>query len=328
VTMIRILLTGAAGFIGSHLLQRLVEDGHHVRAFVRYNSQNQWGWLETLPPSFLKSVEVWRGDLKDSEAVRKAVEGIEVVYHLAAVISIPYSYVNPLDIVQTNVLGTANLLNACLYSKSLVRFVHTSTSEVYGTARFTPINEDHQQQAQSPYSASKIAADKLVESYHRSFSLPATIIRPFNTFGPRQSCRAIIPSIIGQAAYGGAVKVGSLSPVRDFCYVADTVAGFIAVTSVEGAVGRVVNLGTGRGITIEALAKTILKLMGSNAELVVEDVRVRPELSEVMELVCDPSLARSLSGWTATYSLEAGLQETIAWMRDNLHRYKPEFYNI
>ena len=321
-------MTGAAGFIGSHLTQRLVEDGHRVRVFVRYNSQNNWGWLDVLPPSVIREIEVHRGDLKDPEAVRKAVEGIDVIYHLAALISIPYSYVNPLDLVQTNVLGTANVLNACLSSKSLVKLVHTSTSEVYGSALFTPITEEHPLQAQSPYSASKIAADKLAESYHRSFGLPVATIRPFNTFGPRQSSRAIIPSLIVQALRGETVRVGSLDPIRDFCFVADTVSGFLAVASAEGSAGRVLNIGTGTGIAIGQLVQTILKMLGSKAEVVVEQSRRRPERSEVMELVCDASRAKAVTGWTAGVSLDAGLRETIAWMRENQQRYKPDIYNF
>ena len=326
--MSRVLVTGAAGFIGSHLTQRLVEDGHRVRVFVRYNSQNNWGWLDVLPPSVIREIEVHRGDLKDPEAVRKAVEGIDVIYHLAALISIPYSYVNPLDLVQTNVLGTANVLNACLSSKSLVKLVHTSTSEVYGSALFTPITEEHPLQAQSPYSASKIAADKLAESYHRSFGLPVATIRPFNTFGPRQSSRAIIPSLIVQALRGETVRVGSLDPIRDFCFVADTVSGFLAVASAEGSAGRVLNIGTGTGIAIGQLVQTILKMLGSKAEVVVEQSRRRPERSEVMELVCDASRAKAVTGWTAGVSLDAGLRETIAWMRENQQRYKPDIYNF
>lgn len=326
--MSRVLVTGAAGFIGSHLTQRLVEGGHRVRVFVRYNSQNNWGWLDVLPPSVIREIEVHRGDLKDPEAVRKAVEGIEVIYHLAALISIPYSYVNPLDLVQTNVLGTANVLNACLSSKSLVKLVHTSTSEVYGSALFTPITEEHPLQAQSPYSASKIAADKLAESYHRSFGLPVATIRPFNTFGPRQSSRAIIPSLIVQALRGETVRVGSLDPIRDFCFVADTVSGFLAVASAEGSAGKVLNIGNGTGIAIGQLVQTILKMLGSKAEVVVEQSRRRPERSEVMELVCDASRAKAVTGWTAGVSLDAGLRETIAWMRENQQRYKPEIYNF
>jgi len=324
----RVLVTGAAGFIGSHLTQRLVEDGHRVRVFVRYNSQNNWGWLDVLPPSVIREIEVHRGDLKDPEAVRKAVEGIDVIYHLAALISIPYSYVNPLDLVQTNVLGTANVLNACLSSKSLVKLVHTSTSEVYGSALFTPITEEHPLQAQSPYSASKIAADKLAESYHRSFGLPVATIRPFNTFGPRQSSRAIIPSLIVQALRGETVRVGSLDPILDFCFVADTVSGFLAVASAEGSAGRGLNIGTGTGIAIGQLVQTILKMLGSKAEVVVEQSRRRPERSEVMELVCDASRAKAVTGWTAGVSLDAGLRETIAWMRENQQRYKPDIYNF
>lgn len=323
----RVLVTGAAGFIGSHLTQRLVEEGNQVRAFIRYNSQNHWGWLEALPPIVLKEVEVYRGDLKDAEAVRRAVKGMEVIYHLGALISIPYSYVNPLDIVQTNIFGTANLLNACLGSTSLVKFVHTSTSEAYGTARFTPITEEHPLQAQSPYAASKIGADKLAESYYKSFGLPVAIIRPFNTYGPRQSCRAIIPSIITQVYRGGTVRVGSLMPTRDFCYVPDTVSGFLAVASTSGTVGRVLNIGTGSGVTMEKLVSIIMTMMGSKAEVVVEKGRIRPEKSEVLKLICDATLAKSLAGWAPKYSLEMGLRETIAWMRENMHRYKPEIYN-
>jgi len=326
--MSRVLVTGAGGFIGSHLTQRLVESGHDVRAFVRYNSLNHWGWLETLPSTILARIEICRGDIRDSEAVRKAVLDRDLVYHLAALMSIPYSYVNPTDIVQTNVLGTLNVLNACAESKALQRLVHTSTSEVYGTARFTPITEEHPLQAQSPYSASKIAADKLAESYHRSFGLPVTVIRPFNTFGPRQSGRAIIPSIIIQAIWGKTIKVGNIEPVRDFCYVEDTVSGFLAMTESKEAVGRVFNIGTGVGLSINNLIQTILRLLESRAEVVAEQSRIRPERSEVMELVCDANQAKSVTGWSPMHSFEKGLQETIHWIKSNKERYKPEIYNL
>lgn len=326
--MSRVLITGAGGFIGSHLAEHLTSEGHQVRAFVRYNSQNQWGWLDTLSLSSLKAIEIVRGDLKDPEAVRKATAGMEIVYHLGALISIPYSYVNPVDIVQTNVLGTLNVLNACLESKSLKKLVHTSTSEVYGTARFTPITEEHPLQAQSPYAASKVAADKLVESYHRSFGLPAAIIRPFNTFGPRQSARAIIPSIIIQAMSGKTIKVGNLEPVRDFCYVTDTVRAFLAVASARDSTGRVLNIGTGQGITIKELVETITAMLKAKVVLTVEHKRVRPEQSEVMQLICDASQAKSVTEWSPMYTLKNGLQETIRWMKVNRHRYKPEVYNV
>ncbi len=326
--MSRVLITGAAGFIGSHLVETLAREGCDVRAFVRYNARNDWGWIESLSPALMKRVEVFRGDIKDSEAVHKAVKDMEVVYHLAALISIPYSYVNPLDIVQTNIVGTANVLNACLGSQSLKKLVSTSTSEVYGTARTVPITEDHPLQAQSPYAASKIAADKLCESYHKSFDLPVATIRPFNTYGPRQSSRAVIPSIIVQALHASTVKIGSTAPIRDFCFVADTVAGFRAVADSTESTGKVLNTGTGVGVTIGEVAQKILDLLGSNAELVVEEERVRPGKSEVMRLLADSSEAFRKTGWRAEHSLEDGLSETIAWMKANSEGYKPDLYNF
>lgn len=326
--MSRALVTGAGGFIGSQLTERLVREGHEVRAFIRYNSQNHWGWLENAPPAILDGIHIHQGDLRDPESVRKAVAGMEVVYHLGALISIPYSYTSPTDIVQTNVGGTLNMLNACVESKTLRRLVHTSTSAVYGTARFTPITEDHPLQAQSPYSASKIAADKLVESYHRSFGVPATIIRPFNIYGPRQSPRAMIPSIIIQALRGNVVKVGSLEPVRDFCFVEDTINGFLAGAASNRAAGEVLNLGTGVGIGIKELVEVILGMLGSTAQVVTEQARIRPEQSKVMQLICDRSRAGSALDWRPAYSLQQGLSETIRWMQQHLDRYKADFYNI
>jgi NAD dependent epimerase/dehydratase len=324
----KVLVTGAAGFIGSHLVERLAEEGFDVRAFVRYNARNDWGWLEALPRDLSKRIEVFRGDIKDSEAVHRAVADAEVVYHLAALISIPYSYVNPLDIVQTNTVGTANILNACLRSKSLKKLVATSTSEVYGTARSVPISEEHPLQAQSPYSASKIGSDKLCESYHKSFDLPVATIRPFNTYGPRQSMRAVIPSIIVQALSGKIVKVGSTSPERDFCYVADTVSGFRAVADSPESIGRVLNVGTGVGVTIEQVARKILKLMDSDADLVTQEERVRPDESEVMRLVCDSSEAQRWLKWRPKYSIDEGLATTISWFKVNASGYKPDLYNF
>ena len=322
--MKRVLVTGAAGFIGSHLTEALVKRGDRVRAFIRYNSTNSWGWLDAT--EVRKELEVVRGDLKDGDAVRRAVKGVEIVYHLGALIAIPYSYVHPNDVVQTNVLGTLHVLQACLETSA--RLVHTSTSEVYGTALHVPIDEEHPLRAQSPYSATKIGADKLAESFYLSFKLPVTTVRPFNTYGPRQSARAVIPTIIGQALSGDRVRLGRLDPVRDLTYVEDTVRGFLLAGEKEEGVGRVLNLGVGKATTIGDLAKKIIALVGRAVTLEIDPERVRPEASDVMKLVSDPSRAKKVLGWEAAVGLDEGLRRTIDWMRQNLERFKPEIYNL
>jgi len=322
------LVTGAGGFIGSHLTEELVRHGEDVRAFVRYNSRDDRGLLEELPKEIRSQVDVVMGDLKDPEGVRKAVRGCRKIFHLGALIAIPYSYVHPFDFVQTNVVGTANLLNACLETSDVERIVHTSTSEVYGTARYTPIDEKHPLQAQSPYSASKIAADKLAESYFLSFNLPVATLRPFNTFGPRQSLRAVIPTIISQALEGKRIKLGNTTPRRDFLFVKDTVRGFIALGKCEEAVGKAVNIGVGQDISIEEVMKKILGLMGKEGQVETEERRIRPEKSEVMQLLSDTRQAQALFQWAPKYTLEDGLRETIEWYRRNLSRFKVGSYPL
>lgn len=321
-----VLVTGAGGFIGSHLTERLVRDGHRVRAFVRYNGRDDRGHLDRLDAEVRGSVEVYRGDLKDPEAVRKAVAGREWVFHLGALIAIPYSYENPLDVVQTNVVGTAHVLDACRSSDALQRVVLTSTSEVYGTAQFVPIDESHPLRGQSPYAASKIGSDALGESYHRSFGLPVAVLRPFNTFGPRQSARAIIPTIISQALSRPVVRLGSLDPRRDLTYVKDTAAGFVAIAGCDGAVGRVVNVGRGSDVTIGELVERIAARLGRPIAVEADPQRVRPTASEVGRLLAGTALARELFGWEPRYSLDEALDETIAWVRENLDRFQVDRY--
>jgi NAD dependent epimerase/dehydratase len=321
-----VLVTGAGGFIGSHLVERLVQDGHRVRAFVRYNGRDDRGHLEALPADVQAEVEVHRGDLKDPTAVLRAVEGREWVFHLGALIAIPYSYQNPLDVVQTNVVGTAHVLDACRASATLQRVVLTSTSEVYGTALRVPIDEGHPLQGQSPYAATKIAADALGESYFRAFSLPVTILRPFNTFGPRQSARAIIPTIISQALSRPVVRLGRLDPRRDLTYVTDTVAGFVAIAGCDAAMGRAVNIGRGEDISIGELVETIGRRMGRPIRVESEEQRLRPAASEVERLLAGTALARNLWGWRPRYSLEQGIDGTIAWVEKNLHRFRVDTY--
>lgn len=321
-----VLVTGAAGFIGSHLVEWLVRDGHRVRAFIRYNGRDDRGHLDGLPAEIRREVEVERGDLKDPEAVRRAIGGREWVFHLGALIAIPYSYQNPLDVLQTNVQGTAHVLDACRASDALDRVVLTSTSEVYGTARYVPIDEAHPLQGQSPYAATKIGSDALGLSYQRSFDLPVAILRPFNTFGPRQSARAIIPTIISQALSRSAVRLGSLEPRRDLTYVKDTAAGFAAIAACDAAIGRVVNIGRGEDITIGALVDRIAARLGRPIRVETDPQRVRPAASEVGRLLAGTKLAEELWGWEPRYSLDQGLDETIAWVRENLDRFRVDEY--
>ncbi|MDI7258444.1 MAG: GDP-mannose 4,6-dehydratase [Thermodesulfobacteriota bacterium] len=323
----RVLVTGAGGFIGSHLTERLVELGTNVRVFVRYNSRNDLGLIELLPHVIQKTLEIVRGDLKDPDAVRKAVKDQEVIFHLGALIAIPYSYVHPMDFVQTNILGTTHILAAC-QDYEIEKLVYTSTSEVYGTAQYTPINEEHPLRGQSPYSASKIGADKLAESYHRAFRLPVAILRPFNTFGPRQSARAVIPTIISQALSSGEVRLGSLHPTRDLLYVQDTVEGFIKIAESMAATGEVINVGSGKEISIGKLASKILQILGKPDNIVIDETRVRPENSEVERLICDYSKAKRLLNWEPKVPLDEGLKRTIEWITGHMNRYKVDRYNV
>jgi NAD dependent epimerase/dehydratase len=323
----KVLVTGAGGFIGSHLVERLVELGARVRALVRYNSRNDWGLLELLPAAVKDHLEVVAGDITDPFGVARALAGCEVVFHLAALIAIPYSYIAPSQFVAVNCGGTLNLLEAAR-QQDVECFVHTSTSETYGTAQYTPIDENHPLKGQSPYSASKIGADKLAESYYLSFGVPVATIRPFNTYGPRQSARAVIPAIISQALSGEVVRLGSLTPERDVNYVSDMVEGFIKVAESPRAIGEVINIGSGKSVSIGELAESIVDLLGGNKRIITEDQRVRPEASEVMELLCDNRKARELLGWKPQKSLEEGLARTISYIEGNLSRYKPEIYNV
>lgn len=322
----RVLVTGAGGFIGSHLIERLVRDGHEVRALIRYTGRGDQGNLGDLPADIRASLEVVRGDLKDPVSVREAVGGREWVFHLGALIAIPYSYENPYDFVQTNVLGTAHVLDACRSSSTLERLILTSTSEVYGTARRVPIDEDHPLRGQSPYAASKIGADALGESYHRSFGMPVAILRPFNTFGPRQSARAIIPTIISQALARPVVRLGRLDPRRDLTYVKDTAAGFAAIAACDQAVGRAVNIGRGEDVSIGDLVEIIGRLLGRTITVESDAARVRPAKSEVERLLAGTTLAGDLWGWKPAYSLEQGLSETIAWIADHADRFQVDSY--
>ena len=308
-----VLVTGAAGFIGSHLVERLAAGGAQVRAFLRYDSQNRLGHLTELPAEVLAKVEIVRGDLKDPEAVRAAVDGREIVFHLGALIAIPFSYQNPTDYVQTNIIGTLHVLNACRDAK-VGRLIQTSTSEIYGSAQFVPITLAHPRRGQSPYAASKIAADALAESYARSFDLPVVIVRPFNTYGPRQSPRAVIPTIIGQALAGDTIRLGSTDPTRDFLYVADTVAGFMAAaTTPDLTPGLELQLGSGIETAIRDVVIKVGDLLGKRLRVKTEDKRIRPPASEVDRLLCDPSETTHRTGWEARVSLENGLRQTINW---------------
>lgn len=323
-----VVVTGAGGFIGSHLTEELVRRGANVKAFVHYNSRNNWGLLELSEKSILEKVEVVAGDITDPFFVKIVTKDTDIVFHLAALIGIPYSYTAPESYVNVNIKGTLNVLQAGL-ENNIGKIVHTSTSETYGTAEYTPIDELHPLKGQSPYSASKIGADKLAESYFRSFDLPVATIRPFNTFGPRQSARAIIPTIITQAMVKSEVHIGSLSPVRDLTFVKDTVNGFIEVGTSEKSVGEVINVGTGSGVTIGELLKKILRILEKDEIPVFEDKdRVRPDRSEVMELICDNSKAKHLLNWSPKYTLNEGLAETIEWMQKHTNLYKTEKYVV
>ena len=321
----RILVTGAGGFIGSHLTERLVEEGASVRAMIHYNALGTLGWLDQSP--LKDKIEVVAGDITDRDSARQVVKGVDVVFHLAALIAIPYSYQAPESYVRTNVLGTLNVLQAAR-EFGVTRVVHTSTSEVYGTARTVPISESHPLQGQSPYSASKIGADKMAEAFQLSFEVPVVTVRPFNTFGPRQSARAVIPTIISQCLAGSTVKLGSLHPTRDLNFVSNTVEGFLLAATAPKAIGQVINLGSGREISIGALAQLIADLTGTKIQINEESVRLRPTGSEVERLLADASLARQLLGWEPRVSLEEGLKLTITWMRNHQHKYRSDVYVI
>jgi len=323
----KVLVTGAGGFIGSHLTERLVELGAQVRAFVRYNSRNDWGLIESLPMHILNELKVIAGDLKDFGAVKNAVKDTEIVFHLGALIAIPYSYINPGDVVQTNVIGSLNILNASK-EYGVEKVIHTSTSEVYGTARYVPIDEKHPLQAQSPYAASKIGADKLAESFHLSYDLPVATIRPFNTYGPRQSARAVIPTIITQALSNYEVRLGAMYPTRDFTYIEDTVEGFIKVAESHRTIGEVINIGSGQEISIGDLADKIVSLTGRDVEIASDATRIRPEKSEVNRLLADNSKAKELLQWEPTISMEEGLRKTIEWISEHINIYKVDIYNV
>lgn len=318
----RVLVTGAGGFIGSHLTERLVHEGADVRAFIRYTSNGRRGLLDLLPDDMRGQIDIRFGDLGDGEAIRDAMRDRDVVFHLGALIAIPYSYINPVDVFRVNVRATQNVLSAAR-DLGTQRVVHTSTSEVYGTARYAPIDEEHPIQAQSPYSASKIAADAMVKSYHLSFDLPVATLRPFNTFGPRQSGRAVIPTIVAQALFSDRIELGSLTPTRDLTYVGDTVEGFLAVGHHEAALGRVTNVGTGREISIGDLAEMVKGLVGRDTPVVTSDTRVRPDKSEVFRLICNADWARENLGWRDAVTLEEGLGKVIDFIRAH-----PEWVNI
>ena len=320
-----VLVTGAGGFIGSHLAEALARTGAKTRALIRYNSQGRKGWLEQ---SDLKAdIEVIWGDIREADSVKNALRGVDVVFHLAALIGIPYSYVSPSSYVSTNIVGTLNVLQESL-RQGVSQVVHTSTSEVYGTAQRVPITEDHPLHAQSPYSATKIAADKLAESFHRSFGLPISIVRPFNTYGPRQSARAVIPTIMMQALANEPIRIGNLAPTRDFSYVSDTVRGFLHIAGSDKAIGRVVNLGAGKEISIGDLAQMICSLTGVEFRVVHEIDRVRPAQSEAERLCAGTILAEELTKWRPEVALREGLENTLAWIRSNQANYQTETYAI
>lgn len=330
----KILVTGADGFIGSHLTEHLVRQGHQVRAFTYYNSFNSWGWLDDADDHIKQSLDVFAGDIRDPHGVRTAMKDCDVVLHLAALIAIPYSYHSPDTYVDTNVKGTLNVVQAAR-ELGVERVVHTSTSEVYGTARYVPINEEHPLQGQSPYSASKIGADQMALSFFASFGTPVSIIRPFNTYGPRQSARAVIPTIITQIAAGAqTLKLGAIHPTRDFNYVRDTVRGFVAIAECDAAVGQVVNVGSNYEVSIGDTARLIAETMGREVEFTCDEQRLRPAGSEVERLWADNARARALAGWSPEYAgvegLRRGLGETIDWFSNpaNLRRYKAGLYNI
>ncbi len=324
----KVLVTGSDGFIGSHLTEELVKKGYQVKAFAYYNSFNNWGWLDTLPEDIMKNIEIFQGDIRDPNGVEEAMKGVDAVFHLAALIAIPFSYHSPDTYVDTNIKGTLNVLQASR-KVGIQRTLVTSTSEVYGTAQYVPIDEKHPFQGQSPYSATKIGADRLAESFYRSFQLPVTIVRPFNTYGPRQSARAVIPTIITQLLAGKTeIKLGSLTPTRDFNYVKDTVNGFISILESDRTVGEEINIATQKEISIGQLAQELIRQINPDAQIVCDEERLRPKKSEVNRLLgCNEKILR-LTDWKPQYSLEEGLRNTIEFLKDNLDKYKVNVYNI
>ncbi len=326
--MSKVLVTGSDGFIGSHLTEELVKKGYEVRAFVYYNSFNNWGWLDTLPRDIMDHVEVFAGDVRDPNGVREAMKGVDAVFHLAALIAIPFSYHSPDAYVDTNIKGTLNVLQAAR-DLGTARVLVTSTSEVYGTAQYVPIDEKHPYQGQSPYSATKIGADRLAESFYRSFDLPVTIVRPFNTFGPRQSARAVIPTIITQLLAGKEeIKLGSLTPTRDFNYVKDTAHGFIAMYESDKTIGQEINIATQKEISIGQLAEELIRQINPNARIICDEDRLRPEKSEVNRLLGANAKIMELTDWKPQYTFEEGLAETIEFLRHNMDKYKVDIYNV
>ena len=326
----KVLVTGADGFIGSHLVEYLIEEGYNVKAFVYYNSFNSWGWLDTLPKEIKNKIEIFSGDIRDPNGVRTAMKDVNLVYHLAALIAIPYSYHSPDSYVDTNVKGTLNVLQAAR-DLNVERVLVTSTSEVYGTAMYVPIDEKHPRQGQSPYSASKIGADAMADSFFRSFNLPVTIVRPFNTFGPRQSARAVIPTIITQLLAGNTqIKLGALNPTRDLLYVKDTVKAFVEIAKSDKTIGQEINIATQQEISIGDLAQNLINIINPKATIVSDDIRLRPEKSEVERLLGSAEKIKALTNWKPTFDLKTGLQETIKWFSDkeNLKQYKTDIYNV
>lgn len=322
------MVTGADGFIGSHLTEELVKSGYDVKAFVYYNSFSTWGWLDTLPKEILSRIEIFSGDIRDPNGVRESMKGVQGVFHLAALIAIPFSYHSPDSYVDTNIKGTLNVLQAARELET-ERILVTSTSEVYGTAQYVPIDEKHPFQGQSPYSATKIGADRLAESFYRSFSLPVTIVRPFNTYGPRQSARAVIPTVITQLLSGKTeIKLGSLSPTRDFNYVKDTVNGFIKIAQSDKTLGEEINIATQKEISIGETAQIIIDRINPAARIICDEVRLRPEKSEVNRLLGSNEKIKRLAGWEPRYTFEQGIEETIEWVRNNSERYKADIYNL
>ena len=323
-----VLITGADGFIGSHLTEALLEAGYNVKAFVYYNSFNNWGWLDTLPKEKLSQIEIFTGDIRDPNGVRTAMKGVDMVFHLAALIAIPFSYHSPDSYVDTNSKGTLNVLQAARDLETS-RVLVTSTSEVYGTAQYVPIDEQHPFQGQSPYSATKIGADRLAESFYRSFDMPISIVRPFNTYGPRQSARAVIPTIISQLLAGKEeIKLGSLTPTRDFNFVKDTANGFIEIAKSDKTIGEEINIATQQEISIGELAQEIINQINPNAKMVCEEQRLRPEKSEVNRLLGSNEKIMRLTNWKPQYTFKQGIDETIKWMRENLDAYKTDIYNV
>lgn len=324
----KVLVTGAEGFIGSHLTEKLVELGADVTALVQYNSFNNWGWIDTFDKNILDSIKVETGDIRELDGMNRIIKGQEVVMHLAALIAIPYSYLSPMAYVRTNIEGTTNVLEACR-THDVQKIVHTSTSETYGTALYVPIDEKHPMQGQSPYSASKIGADKMAESFYKSFNMPIATIRPFNTYGPRQSARAVIPTIISQILAGKKeIKLGSLTPTRDFNYVKDTVEAFIKIAECDNTIGEVINAGSNYEITIGDTVKKIIDIIGQDVKIRCDDERLRPENSEVNRLWADNKKIKELTGWTPNFSIDRGLEETVKWIKGNMDKFKTDIYNV